>query len=222
MYNKNITTRLFSTLSARTGLLGAALLGVSYALNPGPPEGITDVQLVAFGQQHFTMIVWGAWLQAVGPFLIILFALALVHLAGATQRLAGWMTMVGAIILMMVSLTEVVFYLSALYTQPASMALISSEIAHAIQHLYFIVAAPALFIPLGLVILSSTILPRALGYFALAFGAAFFILGMVSLSSLILSAAVTSLAAIQAAWWLAAAFILLFRARKMPKDEVIK
>jgi hypothetical protein len=70
--------------------------------------------LVKFGQQHSATILWGAWFQAVGPVLIVLFAFALVHLAGATQRLAGWMTFFGATILMTVSLIEITFYISAL------------------------------------------------------------------------------------------------------------
>jgi hypothetical protein len=48
--------------------------------------------------------LWGSWLQAVGPLLNVLFAFAIVCLAGATTRLAGWMTMFGGTILMMVSL----------------------------------------------------------------------------------------------------------------------
>lgn len=82
-------------------------------------------------------------MQAVGPVLIVLFAFALVHLAGATERLVGWMTLFGATILMTVSLIEVTFYISALNPDPVTMPSISLKLISAVQHLYFMVAAPA-------------------------------------------------------------------------------
>jgi hypothetical protein len=86
-------------------------------------------------------------MQAVGPVLIVLFAFSLIHLAGATQRLSGWMTFFGATILMTVSLVEITFYISALHADPATMPYISLVLISAVQHLYFIVAAPSLFLP---------------------------------------------------------------------------
>ena len=210
-----MSTRTLCILSGIAGILGVLMIGTSFGINAGPPPDATAEQLVAFGQTHFKAILQGAWLQAVGPWLIIFFALTLVHLAGAFHRLSGWMTLFGAMVLMMVSLAEVVFYIAALFTEPPTMALISNEIAHAIQHLYFIVAAPSLFLPLGVVVLSSSILPRTFGYLALILGAAFFVLGMTSLFSLLLSSAVTSLAAIQAFWWAAAAIALIVRSKKI-------
>lgn len=85
-----------------------------------------------------------------GPVLIVLFAFALVHLAGATHRLTGWMTFFGATVLMTVSLIEITFYISALSPDPAIMPLVSLRLISAVQHLFFIVAAqlsqfPAIF-----------------------------------------------------------------------------
>ena len=97
------------------------MLAASFAINNGPPPDPSSVELIKFGQQHYSSILWGAWLQAVGPVLIVLFAFALVHLAGATQRLSGWMTLFGASVLMMVSLIEVTFYIGALNTDPATL-----------------------------------------------------------------------------------------------------
>lgn len=98
---------------------------------------------------------------------------------------------------MMVSLVEITFYISALYSNPATMGLISQDLIHAVQHLYFIVAAPALFLPLGAVLLGSRVLPRVFGYLALVLGADFAILGVVSLYSLTLPAVVTAFAGLQ-------------------------
>jgi hypothetical protein len=215
-----MSTKLFRLLTASCGIAGVIMLIISFSINPGPPSNATSAQLTAFGNQYYTSILWGSWLQAVGPLLTIVFAFAIVCLAGATTRLAGWMTMFGGAILMMVSLMEITFYISALYSNPATMGLISEDLIHAVQHLYFIVAAPALFLPLGAVILGSDVLPRVFGYLAVGLGAAFAILGIVSLYSLTLPALVTAFAGLQTLWWLAAAITLIVRTGKVPDVKI--
>lgn len=209
-----ISKRSFCILSGLSGVTGVVLIIVSFVINSGPPPGATSADLVKFGQQNYANILWGAWLQAVGPVLIVLFAFALVLLAGASQRLAGWMTFFGATVLMAVSLLEVTFYISALFPDPAAMPLISLKLISAVQHLYFIVAAPALFLPLGIVLVSSPILPRLFGYLALLLAAAFAALGVIFLLDLVLPGAVTAFAGIQALWWLAAAITLIISSGK--------
>lgn len=206
----------FRIASAASGLVGVAMIIVSFSINAGPPADATEAQLVAFGQQNFAGIMWGAWLQAVGPALIVGFALGLVFLAGAAHRLAGWLTLFGGILLTVVSLVEVVCYIAALSPAPPGIAVISTDLGHAVQHLYFIVAAPALFLPLGIVIVSSRVLPRTFGYLALVLGTAFAVLGAVFLLTLVLPPAVTAFAAIQALWWVAAAITLLVQTRHLP------
>jgi len=206
--------RLFSILSGLSGITGVILLGVSFATAVGPPPDATRAELVKFGQQHYTAVLWGAWLQAVGPVFIVLFAFALVHLAGATLRLAGWMTLFGATVLMTVSLIEITYYISALFPDPELMTSISLRVIYAVQHLYFIVAAPALFLPLGVVLVNSRILPRLFGCLALLLGAAFAGMGVAFLLTLMLPAKVTAFAGVQALWWLAAAITLILRSGK--------
>lgn len=210
-----ISKRLFCILSGLAGATGVVLLGLSFAINSGPPPGATHAELVKFGQQNFAKVLWGAWLQAVGPVLIMFFAFSLVHLAGATQRLAGWMTFFGATILMTVSLIEVTFYISALHPNPLVMPSVSLNLISAVQHLYFFVAAPALFLPLGIILLSSTVLPRLYGYLALILSIAFAALGIIFLLTLTLPGWVTAFAAVQAPWWLAAAITLIGRSGKL-------
>ena len=206
-----ISTSSFCTLSGLSGIVGVVMLALSFLINPGPPPGASSAELLEFGQQHYTTFLWGAWLQAVGPVFIVLFAFALVHLAGAAARLSGWMTFFGATILMTVSLIEITYYISALYAGPAVMTSVSLRLIYAAQHLYFIVAAPALFLQLGLVVLSSQILPRVFGYLGLLLGAAFAVLGIAFLHTLTLPVAVTAFAGVQALWWLAAAITLIGR-----------
>ncbi len=213
-----MSSRLFCILTGFCGLLGVALLIPSFIINPGPPPNPTVAQLIAFGNQYHDSILMGAWLQAVSPFLLILFALAIVHQAGATTRLVGWMTLVGGIILVMTSLVEVMFYLSAVNGNPATTGLISLDLIYAVQHLYSMVAAPALFLPLAIVILGSRVLPAVFGYLALALGGVFVIVGIINLFSPIQSI-VNSLSIVQGLWWLFAAITLLVRAGKTSDSE---
>jgi hypothetical protein len=193
------------------------MIGISFAINPGPPTGASGAQVTAFGQQHHDAISWASWLQAVGPVLIVVFALAIVFLAGATTRLAGWMTLFGAATLMAVSLIEITGYLGVLQTSPATMPGASLALIHSVQHLYFIVAAPAVFLPLGLVILGSYVLPRILGYLALALAAGYVLAGVVTLFDSTVPPVVQVAAGfVPALWWLAAAGTLLSRARQAP------
>jgi hypothetical protein len=206
--------RRFRILSGLSGVIGVALLALSFATAIGPPADATYTEMVKFGREHYRGILWGAWLQAVGPVLIVLFAFALVHLAGAADRLAGWMTLFGATVLMMVSLIEIAFYIAALSPDPAVTPFISLRVIYAVQHLYFIVAAPAVFLPLGIVLIGSQVLPRSFGYLALLLAAAFAIVGVAFLLTPVLPARVTAFAGIQALWWLAAAITLIIRPGK--------
>src|SRR5215472_1570631 len=115
-----MSNRLFRNLSALCGIIGVIMLITSFSINPGPPSNATSAQLIAFANQNFTSVLWGAWLQAIGTLLPVLFAFAIVILAGATTRLAGWMTIFGGTILIMVSLVEITFYITTLYSNPAT------------------------------------------------------------------------------------------------------
>lgn len=214
-----MSTRLFRTLVALSGIVGVVMLIISFAINPGPPPGTSFDQLTAFGNEHGTAIRLGAWLQAVSPCLIVLFAFGLVHLAGATDRLAGWMTLFGGIVLTMVSLIEVAFYLSAINGNLTRTLLISLDFIHAVQSEYSMVAAPLLFLPLGLIIVTSRVLPRLLGYLAFVLGGLFVILGMLVLFIPTIQSVVDILAIIQGVWWLVAALILLIMAGKQSDQD---
>lgn len=215
-----ISERRFCVLGALSGIVGVAMLILSFATAVGPPASATSADMVKFGQEHFAAILWGAWLQAVGPVFMILFALALVHLAGATHHLAGWMTFFGSTVLMTVSLIEITFYMSAMFPDPPLMPVVSMRVINAVQHLYFNVAAPSLFFPLGTVLLSSRILPRLFGYTALILAVVFASLGVVFLLSLTLPPAVTAFAGIQAIWWLAAAFTLAIGSKRLDQTHL--
>jgi hypothetical protein len=138
-----------------------------------------------------------------------------VYLSGAIKRLSGWMTFFGAGILMTVSMIEITFYIAVMFKDPPVSILACMNIIYAVQHLYFIIAAPSFFIPLGIVLLSSTVLPRVFGYMAILLGTAFGILGMIFLPDLVLPFLVTASAGVQAIWWLAASIALIIKAGKI-------
>lgn len=205
-----MSTRLFRILAALCGIFGVIMLIISFVINPGPQAHPTVAQLIAFRDQYRNAILIGAWLQAVSPPFIVLFAFAIVHLAGATTRLMGWMTLFGGTILVVVSLIEVTFYLSAVNGNPATTGMLSLDLRDAAQHLYSLLAAPLLFFPLAAVILASRVLPHIFGYIAFVLGAIFVILGIVVLF-FPLQYLVDDLSIIQGFWWLIAAIILLVR-----------
>ena len=217
MVNPSLSKQSFCILSGLSGIAGVVMLGLSFAFAVAPPADSTRAELIKFGQEHYASVLWGAWLQALGPVFIVLFALALVHLTAATLRLAGWMTLFGASTLMTVSLIEITYYISALFPDPEMMTSISLRVIYAVQHLYFIVAAPALFLPLGVVLIGSRnrILPILFGYLSLVLAAAFAILGVAFLLTLMLPVKVTAFAGVQALWWLAAAITLIVRSGKI-------
>jgi len=215
MKGRSVSPKSFCILAGISGISGVIMLIISFNINAGPPAGATASQLIAFGRQNYSSILWGAWLQAVAPVFIILFAFALVHLSDAEKTLAGWMTFFGAVSLMVVSLIEITFYIAVMFKSPADGTFISLNIIHAVQHLYFIVAAPTLFISLGIVLLNSFVLSRVFGYLAILMGLAFATLGVEFLLTLVLPMWVTAFAGVQAIWWLAAAISLIKRSGKI-------
>src|SRR6516165_322482 len=132
-------------LTALAGIIGPVILVASFVINPAPPADYTTSQLRDFAVRHHNGIVLGGWLQGMGSLLIVLFALALVHFANATHRLAGWVTLLAGASVLMVSLVEITFYLGAVQASEAGdigAALASNNLIKAVQHVFLI--APAL------------------------------------------------------------------------------
>ena len=99
--------------------------------------------------------------------IFIIFAISLVFISGAAQTLGGWMGFLAPGILMTISLIEITFYIAVLFKDPPLGNLIGLNIIYAVQHLYFIIGAPALFIPLGIVLRRSDILPGWFSWLAI-------------------------------------------------------
>jgi hypothetical protein len=178
-------------------------------INPSPPASLTAAQLVDWAVQHHTTIVLGSWLQGIGSLLTVLFALALVHLAGATHRFAGWATLLAGSAILLVSLVEITFYLTAAeaaVTGDMVTGTIANALIKSVQHVFLI--APALLLPVGVVLLNSRVLPRAFAYLALALGATLQTLGLIGLFGA-LQPVVDTLLIVQGVWFLTAAVALI-------------
>lgn len=209
-----ISSRSFARLNALAGLAGVVMLTISYNINLTPlqPQP-TQAHLAAFVASH-ALILAAAWLQAVGTVLCVVFALALVHLAEMASRFSGWLTFFGGMLLTVTSLVEVAFFFSATTGSQPTIALISLDLILAAHRLYFIVAVPALFLPLGYVITTSRILPRALGGAAIGLALVFASLGIADL--FIALPVVDDIArSLELLWWFIAAVALLVRAGKL-------
>jgi hypothetical protein len=102
----------------------------------------------------------------------------------------------------------VAFYLSAVNGNPATTGLMSLDLIAAVQHIYSMVAAPAVFLPPGVVVLRSRVLPQMFGYLAVALAGIFAVLGIIALFAPI-QHVVDILASVQGLWWLLAAFTLI-------------
>jgi hypothetical protein len=216
-----MSSRQFRLLTAVCGIIGPITLVGSFFINPAPPADASVAQLSDFAHTHHNTIVLGGWLQGMGSLLLVIFALALVHLAGATHWFSGWMTMLAGATILAVSLMEITFYLGAVQGAASSdvaSGLASDNLRKAVQHVFLI--APALLLPLGVVLLGSRVLPRPLAYLALALGAILQILGLVGLFN-VLQPVIDVLLIIQALWFLAAAIALIARRAKGPDPIAI-
>lgn len=200
-------------MAALSGILGVVMLITSFVINPGPPPNPTLAQFIEFGNQHRDSIIWGGWLQAVSAPMIVIFAIGIVHLAGAETRFSGWMTFFGGVILVTVSLIEITFYFSAINGNPATTGLVSLDLIHAVQHLFSIIAAPMLFFSLSYLILTSKVLPHLFGYTGIFLGLAFAILGVAALFNP-WQYLIDYLSMIQGFWWLCGSCTLLIRSDK--------
>jgi hypothetical protein len=199
---------------ALSAFLGVILLGISFGINPGPPDHVTATQLVAFVQSNFGGIMWGGWLQIIGSLFIVIFSMSLVVLTNKTTELSGLLTIVGGTLLLVVNAIEVTGYMAALSSNPLNSGFIALDFIHAAQHLYYILAAPSLFGPLGFVIIETHVLPRIFSYTSFLLALLFALAGIYSMALVVLSAPLLIFASVQIIWWLAAAVVVVLPAQR--------
>ena len=84
---------------------------------------------------------------------------------------------------------------------------------------YWLMLAPVLFLPLGIVLLNSHVRRGILGYVVVPLSIAFAALGAILLLTLTLRDAVTVFARVQAVWWPAAAIAVIALNGRLPGGQ---
>jgi hypothetical protein len=169
--------------------------------------------------QHHAMLT-AAWLEGTGTALYVIFVLALVHLAGARAGLAGRVTALAAAVVLTVSLvydvTLIAFAQSAaLGGLQTTTALVAYGLFAATEHVFLLV--PPLFLPLGLILLRTAVLPRPFAILAVVFGVISPVLGLAGLFTVTannngpVGVAINVLVAAEALWIIAASLTLPLR-----------
>ncbi|HET8911405.1 MAG TPA: hypothetical protein VFN23_08090 [Ktedonobacteraceae bacterium] len=222
-----MSTKSTYILLAIVGFIGIVLLSASFAINPGPPAGISNAQLIAWGAQNEKLIQAGAWSQIVGSFLQVVFILGILYITGAIRRFVGLIVAVAAVLIMGVSLVESSFYLSAIASGLSGDfegLHVSLNLILSIQHAYSIIPAPALDGGLGVVLLTSALFKglfgRILGYLGLAFGVILLILGFFGTFTP-LQGMIDNVLMAQQVWLLAVSIAIIIGARHVQNSPVV-
>jgi hypothetical protein len=203
-------------LTAACGIVGTAALMLYFTapfwLMPLPPLNATVEQVMTFGHNYHTIILWDTWLQQIGSFLSVLFALSLVHLSGASAKLAGKLTLLVSGVILTLSLAEGTFALAALQAggngHPQA-ALTCLDLTSVFIHIFLL--APSLFLVLGAALWNTPLLPRAFPFAALVLGILFQVLGVAGLFYEAAVRIVIFVLIFQNLWTLAASVTLLLR-----------
>jgi hypothetical protein len=213
--------RLTYLAIALSGILGILCLGLYFGIGAAIglatlPSSASTTQVLHVATQYYNQWLLGAWLQAIGSLLSVIFFLGLVHLAGAATRLAGTLTLLGSAVLLGVVLIEGVFTIDlaqAAVDGHQATSVSSFDLMTVFTHIYPIVPAPLIFLSLGTILVRSRLLPRIFGTLALVLGCLFASAG---LAGLFTSPIITLIPlALQSLWVLAAAIALAFASRKL-------
>lgn len=172
-----------------SGVLGTSLLGTYFGV--GLAAGLTQLpasaslgQILHVAIADRTLWLVGAWLQATGSALSVIFFLGLVQQAKATKKLSGLTTLLGCASLLTVVLIEGAFTMElalAAGNGHATTTLASFDFMTVFIHIYPIAPAPLIMLGLGSIILQSRVLPQALGISGIVLGSLFVLSGLVSL-----------------------------------------
>lgn len=216
-----MSPRMFRTLIALSGILGSVALVVYFTAPwtwmPLPLATANTTEVQAFGTQYHDTILWDTWLQAVGSLLSIIFAIGLVHLAGANGKFAGRLILPFCAVILGLSLMEGSFALGAEIAGDSGhldAAVTCLDLTYVFVHIFLI--APSLFLTLGAALLGTRLLPPAFNYTALALGALFQILGFIALFSTVAMLATIIVLMLQEVWSVAVAITLIVRTEKAP------
>jgi hypothetical protein len=203
-------------LTSVCGLLGTIALtlyfSAPYNWLPLPSPNATAAQIYKFSISYNTAILLDTWLQQSGTILTVIFALALVHLAGTSKTFAGRLTLFACTVITSLSLAEGTFALGA--TQAGmnghpQAALACYELTNVFIHIFLL--APSLFLMLGFALKGTTTLPKFFIVTAIVLGILFQSLGIIALFDNQFLIVVIVILMLQNLWTIAVSISLLVR-----------
>jgi hypothetical protein len=211
-------------IAAVCGVIGVLMLTAHFFIPAALPQDSAGLaRISAFLREHHDSILISAWLQVAGGTLYVLFILAIVQLAGATTRFAGRVTTLAGTVLVSLTLVDTALVIAAVqaaaqghtHTLRTSFDLVAGPNNDAVGRSFLI--APAILMPLGIVILQTRLMARSFGYVALAFGAASQVLGLVGLFSKVAFADINpAVLGLENLWLILIAITLVRTAREKP------
>jgi hypothetical protein len=211
------TLRKVAGLCGVAGPIALTVYFAAPALTNWPYAGASAAHLTAYANSHQTLFFAGAWFQATGTLLSIIFFLAIVELAGAATRLPGLVVIVASAALLGLVLVEAALLMEvplAAANGDAATVVTTFDLSNGVFARVFPMApASAAYVGLGVVILGSHVLHRWFGYVAVGLGLAFELTGIIALFTLVGVILAIVLSVVQELWIIAAAVALWWRAR---------
>jgi hypothetical protein len=202
-------------LVAMSGIAGVMALAVYYSVPlPLPPPNAGIQEIMDFGAHFNNRILFDTWLQAIGSFLAVVFFLGVIYMARGTERLSGWIAILGSTLVLAMSLLDVALVLGAVQgamNGHLTTVLACFDLTFVFIHIFPLVPASATFLGLGALLLGTRLLPRIFAYAALALGVAFEVLGFIGLFKPQANAAMVLLLSSQELWIVASALVLIFQ-----------
>jgi hypothetical protein len=197
------------------GIAGPIALTVYFAapaFTNWPYAGASATHLITYANSHQTLFFAGAWFQATGTLLSIVFFLAIVALAGASTRLPGLVVIVASAALLGLVLVEAALLMEvplAAANGDSATVVTTFDLSNGVFARVFPLApASAAYVGLGAVILGSSVLHRWFGYAAVGLGLAFELAGLVALFTIVGLILAIVLSVAQELWIITAAVAL--------------
>lgn len=202
------------------GIVGPILLAVYFAapaFTGWPFDGAPADQLIAYTNGHALLFYAGAWLQATGAGLSILFFLAVLQLSGCRGAYAGLVTAVACSLLLAVVLAEAAFLVAvpaaAAAGDRATVATTFALSNGVYAHVFPLAPAPLLLGGVGAILLGTDLLPRQLAWAALVLAGLFELAGIAAVFATAGLVFAIVMSVVQELWIVAAAIALLRPAR---------
>ena len=174
-------------------------------------SGASVSQIMSAGRDFHGLLELGTWLQVTGALLAVVFLVGLGR-AVPSQSMVASILLVGCCTLLAVVLAEAVFsvtWLQAAQVNDATSGRVSFALMSSFIRIFPIVPAPAVYVPLGIILRRSRRLPPGFAWTALVIGVGFLAVGIAGIVVPGATIGAAVLSSLQDLWILAAGIGLL-------------